>query len=231
MPKPSVRTTLALAASTIDHSLMLRVAVAAMLLFVLSAPAHAEERTIVVLGDSLSAAYGMDREQGWVAHLERRLADEQLPWRVANASVSGDTLRSGLNRLPRVLERHEPAIVIVALGGNDGLRGVSPGEIENNLTGIVEKARAAGAEVLIAGVRIPPNYGQAYTQRFAATFTDVAEEHDLRLVPRILDGVAENRDLMQDDGIHPRAEAQARILDNIWSELRPILEEQGSVES
>ncbi len=210
---------------------MLRVAVAAMLLFVLSAPAHAEERTIVVLGDSLSAAYGMDREQGWVAHLERRLADEQLPWRVANASVSGDTLRSGLNRLPRVLERHEPAIVIVALGGNDGLRGVSPGEIENNLTGIVEKARAAGAEVLIAGVRIPPNYGQAYTQRFAATFTDVAEEHDLRLVPRILDGVAENRDLMQDDGIHPRAEAQARILDNIWSELRPILEEQGSVES
>lgn len=210
---------------------MLRVAVAAMLLFVLSAPARAEERTIVVLGDSLSAAYGMDREQGWVAHLERRLADEQLPWRVANASVSGDTLRSGLNRLPRLLERHEPAIVIVALGGNDGLRGVSPGEIENNLTNIVEKARAAGAEVLIAGVRIPPNYGQAYTQRFAATFTNVAEEHNLRLAPRILDGVAENRNLMQDDGIHPRAEAQSRILDNIWSELRPMLEEQGSVDS
>lgn len=185
----------------------------------------AGERTVLVLGDSLSAAYGMDREQGWVALLDRRLADEELPWRAANASTSGDTTRNGLSRLPGALERHEPAIVVVALGGNDGLRGVSPGEIERNLGRIVDKAREADARVLIAGVRIPPNYGQTYTERFAQAFDNIATEYELPLVPRILDGVAENPELMQDDGIHPTAEAQSVILDNIWSELRPMLDE------
>ncbi|MFV8836554.1 arylesterase [Aquisalimonas sp.] len=198
---------------------------AAFLLLGLAGGVAAGDRTILVLGDSLSAAYGMDRDQGWVALLEQRLADEELPWRTANASTGGDTTRNGLSRLPQALERHEPAIVVVALGGNDGLRGVSPGEIERNLERIVETARDAGARVLIAGVRIPPNYGQAYTERFAQAFANVATEYDLALVPRILDGVAEDPGLMQSDGIHPAADAQPRILDNIWSELRPMLAE------
>ena len=186
---------------------------------------QAGERTVLVLGDSLSAAYGMDREQGWVALLDERLRQEGPDWRAANASTSGDTTRGGLSRLPRALEQHEPAIVIIALGGNDGLRGVGPGEIENNLQRMVDTARESNARVLIAGVRIPPNYGRAYTERFANTFANVATENDLPLVPRTLDGVAEDSSLMQDDGIHPRAEAQEQILDNIWSELRPMLED------
>lgn len=226
MPSPSARSTLPLAASPITHTLLLRLTVAAILLLAMAAgPAVAGERTILVLGDSLSAAYGMDRDRGWVALLEQRLADEGLPWRAANASTSGDTTRGGLSRLPQALERHEPEIVVIALGGNDGLRGVSPGEIERNLGRIVETARDAGARVLVAGVRIPPNYGQAYTDRFARTFDNVATEYELALVPRILDGVAENPALMQSDGIHPAADAQPLILDNIWSELRPMLVE------
>ncbi|SEP16343.1 acyl-CoA thioesterase-1 [Aquisalimonas asiatica] len=191
----------------------------------LAGPGLAGERTVLVLGDSLSAAYGMDRDQGWVALLDQRLAEEDLPWRAANASTSGDTTRNGLSRLPQALERHEPDIVVVALGGNDGLRGVSPGEIERNLGRIVETARDAGARVLIAGVRIPPNYGQAYTERFTQSFANVATEYDLALVPRILDGVAEDPGLMQSDGIHPTADAQPLILDTIWPELRPMLAE------
>ncbi len=195
------------------------------MLLLLLAPVQAGERTVLVLGDSLSAAYGMDREQGWVALLDDRLQQEGLDWRAANASTSGDTTRNGLNRLSRALERYEPAIVIIALGGNDGLRGVSPGEIENNLQRMVDAARDSDARVLIAGVRIPPNYGRAYTERFANAFANVATENDLPLVARILDGIAEDSSLMQDDGIHPGVEAQERILDNIWSELRPMLED------
>ena len=206
------------------YTLLIRFGVAILLLFLL-APVQAGERTVLVLGDSLSAAYGMDREQGWVALLDKRLRQDGLDWRAANASTSGDTTRGGLSRLPRALEQHEPAIVIIALGGNDGLRGVGPGEIVKNLQRMVDTARESNARVLIAGVRIPPNYGRAYTERFANTFANVATENDLPLVPRILDGVAEDSSLMQDDGIHPRAEAQEQILDNIWSELRPMLED------
>ena len=202
----------------------MRIALAAIVLLVFSTAA-AGERTVLVLGDSLSAAYGMDRDQGWVAQLDRRLADKDLPWEATNASVSGDTTRNGLSRLPRALERHEPAIVVIALGGNDGLRGVNPDEMRRNLERMVEIARDADARVLIAGVRIPPNYGQAYTERFAQVFDNLATEKNLVLVPMILDGVDDNRDLMQDDGIHPTAEAQERILDNVWSKLRPMLEE------
>lgn len=206
------------------RTLLLRLAVAALLLFVL-APAAAADRTIVVLGDSLSAAYGMDRDQGWVALLNERLRANDLSWAAVNASTSGDTTRTGLSRLDSALEQHAPRIVIVALGGNDGLRGISPAEIERNLGRIVATVRDHGARVLLAGVRIPPNYGRAYTQRFTATFTNVATEYDVPLVPRILDGVAERSELMQEDGIHPRAEAQPHILDNIWPKLRPMLEE------
>ncbi len=204
--------------------LLIRFGIAVLLLFLLT-PVQAGERTVLVLGDSLSAAYGMDREQGWVALLDERLRQEGFDWRAANASTSGDTTRNGLSRLPRALEQHEPAIVVIALGGNDGLRGVGPGEIENNLQRMVDTAQESSARVLIAGVRIPPNYGRAYTERFANAFANVATENDLPLVARILDGIAEDSSLMQDDGIHPRAEAQEQILDNIWSELRPMLED------
>ncbi len=204
--------------------LLIRFGIAVLLLFLLT-PVQAGERTVLVLGDSLSAAYGMDREQGWVALLDERLRQEGFDWRAANASTSGDTTRNGLSRLARALEQHEPAIVVIALGGNDGLRGVGPGEIENNLQRMVDTAQESSARVLIAGVRIPPNYGRAYTERFANAFANVATENDLPLVARILDGIAEDSSLMQDDGIHPRAEAQEQILDNIWSELRPMLED------
>ena len=204
--------------------LLIRFGIAVLLLFLLT-PVQAGERTVLVLGDSLSAAYGMDREQGWVALLDERLRQEGFDWRAANASTSGDTTRNGLSRLPRALDQHEPAIVVIALGGNDGLRGVGPGEIENNLQRMVDTAQESSARVLIAGVRIPPNYGRAYTERFANAFANVATENDLPLVARILDGIAEDSSLMQDDGIHPRAEAQEQILDNIWSELRPMLED------
>lgn len=206
------------------RTLLLRLAVAALLLLVL-APAAAADRTIVVLGDSLSAAYGMDRDQGWVALLNERLRANDLPWEAVNASTSGDTTRTALSRLDSALEQHAPGIVIVALGGNDGLRGISPGEIERNLGRIVTTVREHGARVLLAGVRIPPNYGRAYTERFTEAFTNVATEYDVPLVPRILADVAGRSELMQDDGIHPRAEAQPRILDNIWSKLRPMLAE------
>lgn len=196
-----------------------------LLLTLAAGPGQAGERTVLVLGDSLSAAYGMDRDEGWVALLDERLQRRDPPWRAVNASTSGDTTGSGLSRLPDALERHNPAIVIIALGGNDGLRGTSPATIERNLTRMVAAAREHGAGVLLAGVRIPPNYGSAYIRLFRQVYTDVAAEQDVPLVPRLLAGVAEDDSLMKDDGIHPRAAAQSAIMDNVWSELRPMLAE------
>ncbi|WP_018954525.1 arylesterase [Thioalkalivibrio sulfidiphilus] len=197
----------------------------------LAAPvlADAQERhTLVVLGDSLSAAYGMAEREGWVALLERRLADEDLPWRVVNASISGDTTRGGLTRLPRVLERHRPSLVIIELGGNDGLRGVHPNimidEMRENLAELVRLSREAGAEVLLLGMHLPPNYGNHFTERFHAVYHEVARAHGVPLVPFFLEGVAEDRALMQPDGIHPTAEAQPRMLENVWEALKPMLE-------
>lgn len=185
--------------------------------------AAAAQPAVLVLGDSISAAWGIDAGQGWVALLRERLADTHPDYGVVNASVSGDTTRTGLNRLSAALEEHQPSVVIVELGGNDGLRGLSFDEIENNLTGIIRLSQRHGAKVLLTGIRLPPNYGPAYNTRFAALFERVAEEMGVPLVPRLLDDVAEHAVLMQSDGIHPNGSAQRRILENVWPRLQPLL--------
>ncbi len=196
-----------------------------MLLLPLAAAGHADQRVILVMGDSLSAAYNMEHKDGWVHRLDQRLQEQMPGWTVVNTSISGDTTRGGLSRLPRALERHQPDLVIIALGGNDGLRGVNPAEIGQNLTRMVELAQDADATVLLAGVRIPPNYGSAYTERFEQAFTQTAEATGARLLPRILDGVDERPELFMDDRIHPTEDAQPIILDNVWSKLGPLLGE------
>ena len=185
--------------------------------------AFAGPPTILVLGDSLSAAYGLRTEEGWVALLERRLVQAGLDYRVVNASISGDTTGGGLTRLPQALERHRPHLVVIELGANDGLRGLPFREIEANLTAQIGLARAAGAQVLLVGVRLPPNYGAAYTEGFQASLRKVAEAEAVPLAPDLLAGVAEDRQLMQADGLHPKAEAQSVLLDNVWPEIEPLL--------
>ncbi|MDH3841669.1 MAG: arylesterase [Chromatiales bacterium] len=187
------------------------------------AQAHAGDPRILVLGDSLSAAYGIPLERGWVNLLQARLKTEGYGYEVVNASVSGDTTGAALTRLPRALELHQPAIVIVELGGNDGLRGTPVAQMQRNLASIIEKARAVDAEVLVTGVMIPPNYGAEYTARFSAVYTSLVDEFEVALVPFILDGIALEPSLMQADGIHPTAAAQPRILDNVWPALQPLL--------
>jgi len=187
------------------------------------AQAHAGDPRILVLGDSLSAAYGIPLERGWVNLLQARLKTEGYGYEVVNASVSGDTTGAALTRLPRALELHQPAIVIVELGGNDGLRGTPVAQMQRNLASIIEKARAVDAEVLVTGVMIPPNYGAEYTARFSAVYTSLVDEFEVALVPFILDGIALEPSLMQADGIHPTAAAQPRILDNVWPALLPLL--------
>ncbi len=177
-----------------------------------------------MLGDSLSAGHGLGQGQSWVALLERRLAARGLPHRVVNASVSGLTTAEGRARLPDLLARHRPAVLVLALGGNDGLRGLPLRAMEANLRAMVEQARAAGARVLLAGVRLPPNYGPFYTRAFERVFRKVADETGAVLLPSLLAGVEEDRSLFQADGLHPTAAAQPRILDNVWPLLQPLLE-------
>jgi acyl-CoA thioesterase I len=186
-------------------------------------PAPADSPAIVVLGDSLSAAYGIPTDRGWVSLLEARLVAAGPGYRVVNASISGDTTGGGLTRLPEILERHRPAVVVVALGANDGLRGIAIREIEDNLKALVRLVRGAGAAVLLVGVRLPPNYGAAYTEGFQGSLRRVAEAEQVALVPDLLAGVAEDWHLMQADGLHPTAEAQPRILDNVWPGLEALL--------
>ncbi len=181
------------------------------------------QANILVLGDSLSGAYGIDRDQGWVSLLQQQLSHKGYDYRVINASVSGDTTRTALSRLEPALRTHQPAIVIVALGGNDGLRGLAFSEIQSSLASIIERSQQANARVLLAGVRLPPNYGAAYNARFAAVYRELAQRYAVPLVPQILDQVADNPGLMQSDGIHPTADAQSRIMQNVWDKLAPML--------
>jgi len=178
-----------------------------------------------VLGDSLSAAHGIRVEQGWVALLQARLLAKGYKQQVVNASVSGETTGGGLTRLPRALDLHAPSIVIVELGGNDGLRGLPVGDIRANLDAIVTRSQHAGARILLVGMRIPPNYGPVYTRGFDQVYTDVARQRRLALVPFFLDGVALDDRLMQPDGIHPTAAAQPRLLDTVWKVLEPMLKQ------
>jgi acyl-CoA thioesterase-1 len=186
------------------------------------APALAD-RTLLVVGDSLSAAYGIDARQGWVSLLQQRLLEQDLDYRVVNASITGDTTRGGLSRLPAAIERSDPDVVVIALGGNDGLRGFAPSQTKSNLSDMVSMSREAGASVLLLGIQLPENYGRAFGEKFHRVYLDLAAETQVPLVPFFLEGVAETRDLMQPDGIHPSAEAQPRILDNVWQALEPLL--------
>ncbi len=185
--------------------------------------ALAAEQRLLVLGDSISAAYGINTEQGWVALLQNQLKNNGYDVKVINASVSGDTTRTGLNRLEPALQQYKPTMTIVALGGNDGLRGLPFSEIEHSLTRIIALCRRYGSNVLLAGVRLPPNYGAAYTQRFAGLYQQISTQQKVPLVAQLLDQVADRRELLQEDGIHPTAEGQAQIMHNVWRMLEPLV--------
>ncbi|MBK8323686.1 MAG: arylesterase [Betaproteobacteria bacterium] len=196
----------------------------AVLLLAAPLAAGAAERTVLVFGDSLSAAYGLATRDGWVALLGERLARERPAWRVVNASVSGETTAGGLRRLPEDLKRHGPAVVVIALGANDGLRGLPVEGTRANLESMIRISRAAKAEPVLVGLMIPPNYGIDYAREFRDLFPDVARKSKVARVPFLLEGVAENRDLFQADQLHPTAAAQPRILDNVWPVLAPLLQ-------
>lgn len=184
----------------------------------------ATDPIILVVGDSLSAGYGVAVDATWVALLQRRLAAQGYGYRVVNASVSGETTGGARARLPRALELHKPSIIVLELGGNDGLRGLPLRQMRENFQFMIERARAAGAKVVLVGMRMPPNYGATYTDQFHALYGELAQKYSLPLVDFFLEGVALDAALMQKDGIHPSAGAQPRLLDNLWPALAPVLE-------
>jgi acyl-CoA thioesterase-1 len=192
----------------------------------LAARAAAPDQTLLVLGDSLSAEYGLARGTGWVALLQRRLTARRIPVNVVNASISGDTTAGGRARLPALLQAHHPAIVVLELGGNDALRGLDLTATQANLAAMTRAAQHAGARVVIVGMQVPPNYGADYARQFAALFAQVAQAQHAALVPCLLKGVADRPDaltLFQSDGIHPTAAAHPTILNNVWAALEPLL--------
>jgi acyl-CoA thioesterase-1 len=187
------------------------------------ATAAAPAATLLVYGDSLSSGYGLPREQGWISLLERRLHAEKFDYKVANASVSGETTLGGVNRIEAALKTHRPAIVILQLGANDGLRGGDLDTMRTNLEKIVDASRKAGARVLLIGMRMPPNYGMPYAEKFQNTYRDMARRMKIPLVPFLFEGFADKREYFQPDGIHPAAIAQPIMLDTVWKEMRPLL--------
>jgi acyl-CoA thioesterase-1 len=201
------------------------IVLACLLLFpVVHAAPTAPAPVILVLGDSLSAGYGIRVEQGWVALLQKRLVSKGYGHRVINASSSGETTGGALARLPRALEKHRPAVVVIELGGNDGLRGLPVADVRANFEALIRLSHEAGARVLLIGMRVPPNYGPAYTRTFHQLYGDLAKRHRLPLVPFFLDGIALDDSLMQDDGLHPNAAAQPQLLEQTWPRLEPLLE-------
>ena len=184
---------------------------------------NAAAGTILIVGDSISAGFGLDTRLGWVSLLEQRLSKEGHDDKVLNASISGDTSAGGLARLPALLAEHKPDVVIVELGGNDGLRGQLPAQLKQNLASMIEASQQAGAKVLLLGMQLPPNYGARYTQAFAAVYGELANEKKVALVPFLLEGVGGKPELMQADRIHPAAGAQWLLLDNVWPVLKPLL--------
>lgn len=192
------------------------------LLFLLL-PHGAAAATILVFGDSLSAGYGIPLEQGWVSLLERKLRGVNPDYKVVNASISGETTAGGRSRIEAALKNHRPAIVILALGGNDGLRGQGLDSMRANLEAIIATCRRFKAEVLLVGMRLPPNYGPAYTEKFQQVYGQLAHQYKLPTVPFLLEGFAENQEYFQSDGIHPSVQAQPRIAETVWKSLRPLL--------
>lgn len=191
----------------------------------LALPTMASQNTLLIVGDSLSAAYGVPSETAWVQLLRNRLQSNGLKdWAVVNASISGETTDGGARRLPELLEENDPEVVVIELGGNDGLRGFPPNVIESNLASMIEKVQGSGARAVLVGMQIPPNYGQRYTEMFANIYPKLSDRYDTDLVPFFLDGIYNEDNLMQADGIHPTEEAQGRLLDNVWPVIRPILQ-------
>lgn len=178
---------------------------------------------LLVVGDSLSAGYGVPIDATWVTLLQRRLASQGYGYRVVNASVSGETTGGARGRLPRALELHKPAVVILELGGNDGLRGLPLRQVRDNFEFMIDASLAVGAKVVLVGMRMPPNYGAAYADQFHGLYRELADKHELPLVDFFLEGVALDSNLMQSDGIHPTSAAQPRLLDNLWPALRKVI--------
>ncbi len=194
-----------------------------MLLVTFATSSYSASKTILVLGDSLSAEYGLPRGTGWVALLEKRLKAEKIEVTIVNASISGETTSGGKNRLPELLAKHHPAIIIIELGGNDGLRGLSIKDSEENLRMMISTSKKSHAKLLLLGMKIPPNYGHDYTEQFSKLYPKLAIETKTTLVPFILKGIADKPQLFQADRIHPTTEAQSIMLDNIWPYIKPLL--------
>jgi acyl-CoA thioesterase-1 len=194
-------------------------------LWLAAVSANAATPVILVFGDSISAGYGLPRvEQGWAALLQAKLKQEGYGYEVVNASVSGETTAGGLARLPRALNLHHPAVVLLELGGNDGLRALPVAQMRENLARMAELAATAGAKVLLLGMRIPPNYGPEYTAEFSRVYADLARDQKLPVVSFLLNGIAQKPDLMQADGIHPNQAGQPKLLDAVWPALKPLLQ-------
>jgi acyl-CoA thioesterase-1 len=195
-----------------------------LLCLMLCAPAaYSASKTLLVLGDSISAEYGLPRETGWVSLLQKRVADDKLAVNVVNASISGETTAGGLTRLPALLQQHKPALLIIELGGNDGLRGLSLAATQANLREMIKAADRIGARVLLLGMRVPPNYGPDYSKRFAAMYQGLARERNVKLVPFLFAGLEDTERFFQQDRIHPNQRAQPVMLDTVWPILRPLL--------
>jgi acyl-CoA thioesterase I len=188
-----------------------------------STAANAPARTILVMGDSLSAAYGLSASQGWVALTADRISKQKPGWRVVNASISGETTAGGASRMAAELQRHRPAVVVIELGANDGLRGLSLKQTRDNLEKMIQAAQVAKARVLLVGMRIPPNYGPDYTRGFEDNYTALAKKHQVALLPFLLEPIALDRDAFQADNLHPVANAQPKLRDHVWKALEPLL--------
>ena len=189
-----------------------------------AAPAQSGDRTVLVMGDSLSAGYGMSAAEGWVALLQQRLQREAPGWRVVNASISGETTAGGASRIVDAVVRERPAVVIIALGANDGLRGLPLADARRNLARMIGASQHVGAKVLLVGMRMPPNLGADYTAGFEANYALLADTFDTALLPFLLEPIASDRANFQDDNLHPTAEAQAQILNHVWPALQPLLD-------
>ena len=201
-----------------------------LLLFVTLAPAAFAQapqtkapRTILVMGDSLSAAYGLSASQGWVALTAERMAKTHPGWKVANASISGETTAGGAARIDAELKRHRPSVVVIELGANDGLRGLPLAQSRTNLERMIKASKASGAKVLLVGMRMPPNYGRDYTQGFERNFSELASTHKTALLPFLLEPIATDRSAFQSDNLHPVATAQPKLRDHVWKALSPLL--------
>jgi len=184
----------------------------------------ASSGSILIMGDSISASHGIEVQQGWATLLQERLEEQNSVFTVENESISGETSAGGLARIDQALDRHKPTLVLLELGANDGLRGLSPFVMKKNLAEMIHRSEQAGAKVLLLGMKIPPNYGKRYIETFFDVYRQLAEEHDVSRVPFLLDGVALNKELIQQDGLHPNARAQPFILENIWPYLLPMLD-------